>query len=207
MTYQYPMPELLQRFSVGAVYVSPVMFKNESRAVKMLHDSITQSGCKLEYIYAGDRMKAGEGVTIDVLHPPVKGVPGSDNANCVVLAIEYANRRILLTGDLEPPGMELVMNEPRRHYDVLLAPHHGSGSSRPAVFSEWSKPDWVIISGGSADGRLARPAYEANGATVLNTADCGAVCVTIAPDRFDVQPFHAARQTAGPAIDDVGGEF
>jgi beta-lactamase superfamily II metal-dependent hydrolase len=103
--------------------------------------------------------------------------------------------------------MELVMNEPRQHYDVLLAPHHGSGSSRPAVFSDWSKPDWVIISGGSADGRLARPAYEANGATVLNTADCGAVSVTIAPDRFDVQPFHAARQTAGPSIEDVGGEF
>jgi competence protein ComEC len=62
----------------------------------------------------------------------MKGLPASDNANCVVLSVEYAGRRILLTGDLEPPGMELVMNEPRQHYDVLLAPHHGSGSSRPA---------------------------------------------------------------------------
>jgi competence protein ComEC len=183
------LPELLRRFSVGAVYVSPIMFRNESRAVQMLHDAIVQSGCKLEYVYAGDRMKAGQGVTIDVLHPPSKGVPGTDNANCVVLSVEYAKRRILLTGDLEPPGMELVMNEPRVHYDVLLAPHHGSAQSQPAIFSAWSKPDWVIVSGSSADGHVARPAYEANGATVLSTADCGAVTVTVAADRFEVQPY------------------
>jgi competence protein ComEC len=189
------LPELLQRFSIGAIYVSPVMFRNESSAVKMLHDSIIQSGCKLEYLHAGDRMKAGQGVTVDVLHPPLKGVLGTDNANCVVLSVEYADRRILLTGDLEPPGMELVVNEPRTHYDVLLAPHHGSAKSEPAMFAAWSKPDFVVISGSSADGLLARPAYETSGATVLSTADFGAITVTVSVDRFDVQPYRAVGST------------
>jgi len=125
------LPELLQRFSVGVVYVSPVMFREKSKALHVLKDSIEESGTPLKSIYAGDRLKLDDGVTIDVLHPPPGGVVGNDNANCLTLAIEYSGRRILFTGDLAPPGMDMVMNGEPFHCDVLQAPHHGSAYSEP----------------------------------------------------------------------------
>jgi competence protein ComEC len=164
--------ELLDRFSVGTVYVSPVMFKQPNLALKLLRESIERSGTKLACIYAGDRLQAADGVKIDVLHPPPTGVPGTDNANCLVLGVEFCDRRILLTGDLEPPGMQMVMNEFPFRCDVLLAPHHGSAHSDPISFGQWCAPRYVIISGSNDDGKIARTVYEAAGARMLNTADC-----------------------------------
>ncbi len=183
------LPELLERFSVGTVYVSPVMFLQKSRALAALHESIERSGTKLAILYAGDRLSAADGVKIDVLHPPPQGLPASDNANCLVLGIEYSGRRILLTGDLEPPGMQMVMNEFPFRADVLLAPHHGSGNSDPISFGQWCAPKYVVISGSIDDGKVARTAYEAGGAKVLNTADCGAVTVSIDSNRLVVNSF------------------
>ena len=55
---------------------------------------------------AGQSLAAGNDTRLEVLHPPRKGVYGSDNANSIVLFIEHAGRRVLLTGDLESPGLD-----------------------------------------------------------------------------------------------------
>jgi competence protein ComEC len=184
------LPELLQRFSVGVVYVSPMMFREaKSKALNVLKSSIEQSGTPLKYVYAGDRLEGGEGVVIDVLHPPPEGVVGTDNANCVVLSVEYCGRRILLAGDLAPPGIDMVMNGERLACDVVQAPHHGSSYSEPDAFAIWSTPKWAIICGSNTDGRIAGPIFQSHGARVLNTAECGAVTVTIDSGHLDVQTF------------------
>ncbi|HEY2881435.1 MAG TPA: ComEC/Rec2 family competence protein [Pirellulales bacterium] len=183
------LPELLQRFSVGVVYVSPVMFKQESKALHILQSSIEEAGAKLDYVYAGDRLRTTSEVAIDVLHPPPEGVEGTDNANCVVLAVQYEGRRILLTGDLAPPGMQLVMNEPPLVCDVLQAPHHGSSYSLPDLFARFCKPKLVVICGNQTDGRVARTAYQTNGALVVSNADYGAITVSIDAGRLDIQSF------------------
>jgi competence protein ComEC len=125
------LPELLERFSVGVVYVSPVMFNDLPPAVAALNTSIERAQVPIQSIYAGQSLVSGGGATLEVLHPPQRGIAGSNNANSIVLAIEYAGRRVLLTGDLEPPGLaELLKNEPL-DCDVILAPHHGSPRSNP----------------------------------------------------------------------------
>jgi competence protein ComEC len=183
------LPELLQRFSVGVVYESPEMFQQKSRALNILKSSIEESGTPLKLVYAGDRLEAGDGVTIDVLHPPPEGVVGTDNANCVVLSVEYCGKRILLTGDLAPPGMEMVMNGEPVAYDVLQAPHHGSTYSEPENFAGWTTPKFAIICGSNTDGRIAGPIYASHGATVMNTAEYGAVTVTIDAGGLNIETF------------------
>ncbi len=76
------------------------MFEQKSRAPNVLRESIEEWGTPVRLIYAGDRLEADDGVTIDVLHPPKEGVVGNDNASCVVLDVQYCGLRILLTGDL-----------------------------------------------------------------------------------------------------------
>jgi hypothetical protein len=50
---------------------------------------------------------------------------------------------------------------------------------QPEDFSHWTAPKWAIICGSNTDGKIAGPIYKSHGARVLNTAECGAVTVTI----------------------------
>src|SRR5207244_10689404 len=98
-------------------------------------------------IHGGQRLAVGGATTLEVLHPPRKGIFGSDNANSIVLLIEHAGRRVLLTGDLESPGLDDLLAEQPLDCDLVLAPHHGSPRSSPEKFSQWSRPEYVVISG------------------------------------------------------------
>jgi competence protein ComEC len=141
------LPALTKQFSIGVVYVSPVMFENPSAGLRALQQSLDAAGVTTSEVWTGDLLRTADDCRIEVLHPPRRGVLGSDNANSIVLAIEYAGRRLLLTGDLESPGLDDVLAEEPYDCDVLLAPHHGSAySSAPRVAAR-CRPEWTIISG------------------------------------------------------------
>ncbi|HEV3415694.1 MAG TPA: ComEC/Rec2 family competence protein [Pirellulales bacterium] len=184
-------PELLRRFSVGAVYVSPVMFNRETAALTALKDAIAAAGVPLRETSIGDRFLIGDSATIRVLHPPPQGMGQTENADSILLAIEWSGRSILLTGDLASPGLEAVVAASTPPFDVAMVPHHGSATSNPAQFAGWCRAHWAVISGDLAhDSRIAVEAYQRSGAIVLNTATSGAVHVeidsggTIHVDRF-----------------------
>jgi competence protein ComEC len=177
-------PGLLERFTVGAVYVSPVMFdefgENTSGAPLVLRQAILDAGVPIREVWSGDRLRVGPEVLIDVLHPPRRGVVGNDNANSLALAITYKDRRLLLPGDLESPGLDDVMAELPFDCDIVMAPHHGSRLSDPPGFAAWSTPEWVIISGrGGEEIEPVRQTYQSAGATVLATNEQGAVRFTL----------------------------
>ncbi len=181
------LPELLRRFSVGVVYVSPVMFDDETLATQTLRAAIREAGVPLREIWSGDSLRAGSGCRIDVLHPPRGGVLGSDNANSLVLSVEFDGRRLLLPGDLESPGLDDVLAESPLDCDVVLVPHHGSAQSNPPGFAAWSTPERVVISGGHEQGLPpVIEAYRRQGADVLHTAQVGAVQVSISAGEIGV---------------------
>lgn len=174
-------PELLKKFSVGVIYATPAMLRDEGAAMQKLREAIAASGVPLRETWSGDRLRTSADCQMEVWHPTRSGVLGGDNANSLLLAIEYAGRRILLTGDLESPGMDDVLAESPVDCDVILAPHHGSARSNPPGFAAWSTPELVVVSGSHADRRPeVERAYERRGASIAHTADTGAVTVSIA---------------------------
>ncbi len=184
------LPGLLDRFSVGVVYVSPVMFDDRTETLDALEAAIRRAKVPIRQISAGDQLRGGPECTIEVIHPPRKGVAGSENANSIVLAVEYQGRRILLTGDLEGIGLNDVLAEEPWHCDVLLAPHHGSRQSDPRRLAAWTKPHWLVVSGGHRiDLEPARTAYGAVGSRILHTAETGAVRATVDSGGIQVTPF------------------
>ncbi len=187
------LPALLEQFTFGAIYVSPVMFAEPSAGLSALQAAIDRYGVPLAELWGGDQLRSGGAARIEVLHPPRRGILGSDNANSIVLTVEFEGRRLLLTGDLESPGLDDVMAEAPYDCDALLAPHHGSAFSDPPGFAEWSTPEWTVISGGVRD-RLpeVENAYTSRGSQVLHTAECGAVSLSIAEGRLEVVSFHAS---------------
>jgi competence protein ComEC len=79
------LPEVLEKCSVGAVCVSPVMFEKQSPAMKELKSAFAAAHVPVREINAGDRLEGGANCRLEVLHPPQSGVPGNDNANSVKL--------------------------------------------------------------------------------------------------------------------------
>ncbi len=167
---------MLERFSAGVVYVSPVMFRDSTPALEALRTAIRASDVPLGELDATVCLDGGEGVEMEVLHPPPQGVVGSDNANSIVLRIRFMGHTILLPGDLETPGLEAVMAEMPVDCEIVMAPHHGSLRSDPLGFSAWTTPEHVVISGKAAsDAGAVRWAYEHGGANVSHTAVDGAI--------------------------------
>jgi competence protein ComEC len=184
-------PGLLDRFAVGTVYVSPMMFDGiddtETRGPEVLLAAIRAAGVPIREVWSGDRLRFGPDTTLHVIHPPRQGVLGSDNANSITMTVEHAGRRILLPGDLESPGIEDVMAELPYDCDVLLAPHHGSRRSDPPGFAVWSTPNWVVISGGaSADVRPVVQTYERAGANVMHTNERGMIHFSLGKSPIDI---------------------
>jgi competence protein ComEC len=108
---------------------------------------------------------------------------GNDNANSITLAVEHAGKRLLLPGDLESPGLDDLLAELPYDCDVLLAPHHGSRQSDPPGFAAWSRPEWVVISGGrGAEVKPVIETYRQAGARVVRTHDSGLVRFSVAAD-------------------------
>jgi competence protein ComEC len=96
------------------------------------------------------------------------------------LAIEYCGGRVLLTGDLEGAGLRRLIDRPAKHFDVLLAPHHGSPASSPPDFARWASPQWAVVSGGfRGNPALLAEVYGKIDATPLHTARVGAIRVSI----------------------------
>jgi competence protein ComEC len=118
-------------------------------------------------------------VSLDVLHPPADASPDdSENARSLVLCVRHAGHTLLLTGDLESPGMERLLRLAPQGCDVLQAPHHGSRRLDTDGLTAWARPRLVVSCQGRPRGAPGAPeAYTRGGCQFLDTWRHGAVTV------------------------------
>ncbi|MCS6864617.1 MAG: ComEC/Rec2 family competence protein [Gemmataceae bacterium] len=182
------LPELLRRFPVGRVTTTPSFATKDTPGVEAILTTLEHKRVPRNIVRAGDRLSAGAEVRLDVLHPPQHGPPGSENARSMVLLLHHAHHTILLTGDLEGEGQDLVVQQPIPPVDVFLAPHHGAysanapggHSSQPQAgrMAAWAKPRLVISSQRpGAPTEHLHASYGAVGAKVWDTPHAGAVII------------------------------
>ncbi|MBX9581799.1 MAG: ComEC/Rec2 family competence protein [Gemmataceae bacterium] len=177
------LPELLKRFDVGRVTLTPSFRDKPSPGVAAVLADFERRRTIVRVAKAGDRFDAGGGVLIDVLHPPADGPAGNENARSLVLLVRHAGHSILLTGDLEGPGQDVLTATPAPAVDVMLAPHHGAvganarrladGKFAPGPMAAWAKPRLVVSSQADRPTAHLEAAYPA----VWDTATVGAVTV------------------------------
>lgn len=113
-----------------------------------------------------------------------------NNASCVLKVTAADGRSLLLPGDIEEPAEQalLTAHAGQLHAQVLVAPHHGSGTSSSAGFVAAVRPDWVLFATGYRN-RFGFPRppvvarYRAAGVRRADTAVDGAVSVRIEAGR------------------------
>ena len=173
---------LAETVPIGGLFVSQPSLDFSQPSVAVLCENAAAAGIPIRIIHAGDRLRSDPEVEIEVLHPPPGPGDIEDNANSVVLRITYAGRTILLTGDLDGPGLDALLETEPFPVDVLLSPHHGSAAANPPELAAWAKPEVVVVSTGhpGVPERL-RPAYGETTA-ILSTEESGAVTCFISRD-------------------------
>jgi competence protein ComEC len=170
------LPDLAERFSIGAVYVPPHFASADDESVQIVTDSLYRHHVPIKVCFDGDQFQFGSGVTARVLHPPTE-FGGTDNEQSLVLLIQYRDHRILVTGDLEGAGLNRLLDSDPISVDVLIAPHHGSRRANPPQLASWCKPKVVLVSQGKPRSGATLDAYRAVGIPVLTTNDRGAMTV------------------------------
>ncbi len=139
---------------------------------------------------AGMGVELGDGVRIEVFHPPLELLRGTGpdaNNNSVVLKVTAGRASLLLTGDIEEKGERalLASGQPLRSL-VLKAPHHGAATSLTPRFLLEVGPQLVIISVG--ENQFGHPAPETlaklSGLTTLRTDEEGTIEVVTDGERY-----------------------
>jgi competence protein ComEC len=124
-----------------------------------------------------------DGVEFRMLHPPADFGPRGNDSSCV-LQVAASGHSLLIPGDIERRGENALLAAGAGRADVVIVPHHGSAtSSSPALVAALG-PKFAIASAGFAN-RWGFPKpdvaarWRRSGATVLSTADAGAVSIAL----------------------------
>jgi competence protein ComEC len=121
-----------------------------------LRQLIEQRQITYHAVRGGDSLAGLGGAGGLILHPTVSFVDSSGlstmglNNGSVVFRLNYGQRRVLFTGDIEHETDRSVTRwGPRLHADILKVAHHGSRTSSGAVFLDAVRPSVAIISVGA----------------------------------------------------------
>jgi competence protein ComEC len=191
---------VLQHRRVGQMWVSPLASPATLAAV--LRRQAQQRGIPVGAPSAGTRASVGDAVLL-VLGPvdhyvatepnasftPEEGESSKENDSSLVIMVELAGLRLLLTGDVEPPGQQAILNTGADlRADVLKIPHHGSARQDPEFIAATHAR--VAIASAGVDNDYGHPAprtvqlVRSLGMTLLRTDQNGSVAVRLADDRL-----------------------
>lgn len=175
-------PDLLRRFNVPNVYLPPGLIDDPQIGLEPVRKAVSEHEPAIHIVHTGSTLEGRDGKTWGkILHPTKTRIEGSDNANSVVLLIEYAGGSCLLPGDLEMPGTDNLLEIPRpAPGGVMMSPHHGSLQQDVRPLLDWQRPSVVVVSGGNRAARdevIERQSQ--TGAACYITSQLGAIRITV----------------------------
>jgi competence protein ComEC len=156
-------------------------------------ETLKQTNTHYEQLQAGDVIHFGD-VELSVFWPPGGGETSTNN-DSIVLRVKFGARSILFTGDIERQAEKsLLETQQNLRADVVKVPHHGSKTSSTEEFVRATTPQFAVISVGrhSMFGHPHKEVvqrWQANGATVLTTGECGTITVTTNGRELNVKRF------------------
>ena len=182
---------VLQRRRIGQLWLSPLAPPGPLTA--MVRHQAAQEAIPVNAPLPGTRASVGE-AELQVLGPVDHVAADQDasseqNDSSLVIMVEVARLRLLLTGDVEPPGQQAILGTGADlRADVLKIPHHGSAHQDPAFFAATHAR--LAIASAGVDNDYGHPAprtvqlVRSAGMTLLRTDQNGSVAVRLDRERL-----------------------
>jgi competence protein ComEC len=182
---------VMQHRRIGQLWMSPSAPSGPLAAT--VRDQAMQHGIPINAPLAGIRASVGE-AQLEVLGPvdhvaADQHESSQQNDSSLVIMIRVAGLRLLLTGDVEPPGQQAILNTGADlRADVLKIPHHGSAQQDPAFIAATHAR--LAIASAGIDNDYGHPAprtvqlVRSLGMTLLRTDEDGSVAVGLHNERL-----------------------
>ncbi|NLK28737.1 MAG: DNA internalization-related competence protein ComEC/Rec2 [Clostridiales bacterium] len=187
---------LIELITLGDIKIHHILLPylvNKEETYLELESLAKISGINVSYLRAGDVLMDGE-LKVTCLHPQIEYIPSSRNSYSMVLSVTYGEFDLLLTGDLEQDGENILMAKYPYDYDVLKVAHHGSKNSTKKEFLSIIKPELALISCGK-DNRYGHPHEELLDrlkfveSQVEITYEAGAITLRTDGERMEVERY------------------
>jgi competence protein ComEC len=203
-------PDVLRQHTVKRLITNgerrgPPRDKEAPESWMTFESSVRRAHLQPETLQVGDILTPAPGLTLEVLATGGRdggsfpdSASGEDiNNDSLVFMLEFGDRRVLLSGDIETAADRMLVKEycllttlgcPSLQADVLKVPHHGSADFDPEFFQA-VHPRWAVISADYASRKHYLPragtvrALKEVGATVFSTSAAGTedITLTISP--------------------------
>jgi competence protein ComEC len=98
----------------------------------------------VDVVALAPRYQAAVDAPLELAADPVRSV----NDNSLVIALRFAGRTLLFTGDIEAEGEDQLVAAGLSRVDVLKVAHHGSPTSSSESFIAATRPALAVISCG-----------------------------------------------------------
>ena len=191
---EFMQPEYQGDIRIKHLILPGVSLKGE--AYHNLIQAAEKRSAGVSVLSKGDSLERG-GVYLSCLWPDKgtiesSGEASDTNSHSIVLSLRYLEFDLLLTGDLEGIGEDIVVREIEEgklgkdgipfQYEILKVAHHGSKYSTGSEFLNAVSPDYSIISCGE-NNSYGHPHKETlkrlmdSGCRILQTPESGAVMV------------------------------
>ncbi len=182
---------VLQRRRVGQLWVSSLAPSGPLAAT--LRQQAAQQGIPVSAPLPGTRASVGA-AEVQVVGPVGHVAVDQDesskqNDSSLVIMVRVSGLRLLLTGDVEPPGQQAILRTGvDLRSDVLKIPHHGSAQQDPEFFAATHARLAITSSGVGNDYGHPAPRtvqlVRSLGMTLLRTDLNGSVAVRMSNDRL-----------------------
>lgn len=144
--------DVVERYEVDAFYEPEI--SGGTKIYDEIERSIKEKGITKKYIFAGDKLKISDGVTIDTLWPTREYVEekrnlakNNKNLFSLVQFLTYSEKKVLLTGDIEAAILDDIGSN-IGSIDIFKLPHHGSKTGVDNSTFDKIKASLAIISAG-----------------------------------------------------------
>lgn len=179
------MDDVIEHFLPNVVYM-PALGKRTA-TYQNLQRAIEETDTKQVYATAPLQFALGS-VEVTVLNPQNTNYKDVNDTS-IVLLLQYGDKRVLLTGDIETQAMAdiMVLYPEYVDVDVLKIAHHGSARSTTQKWLDATTPEVAIITVGK-DNDYGHPHKETidklnkNGIVTLRTDEDGDVAVFVGTD-------------------------
>lgn len=147
--------DLVDRVRVRRVWTGPGFAGKASGAVRVFLDGLRRRSLEPGILSTGMVLDFGE-TLVEVLHPGLDVQAAADRANelSVVLRISACGHSLLLTGDIEGPGLTRLLESGLGKVIVLQAPHHGSRAALTPDLLAKTSPRLLVAQQGLRDALL-----------------------------------------------------
>lgn len=190
---------------IGAWYSSAMYLDVDNVSDHPAAQAAALRGDSVTFLQAGDAVSLGSAV-LRVLAPLEKAGDKDDN-NSLVMMLESAEGRILLTGDIEYPAERLLLNSGADlSCDVLKVANHADDDTNSPAFTAAASPQIAVISTSTAekedtpDPSVVR-LLENQGAQVFVTQDCtGGILVRLSGGKASAEYINVPESSASVTL-------